>query len=448
MKRCIQAPRVLLVAVLTVVGAALTACPVAEGGPGPVTSGKGPIKIWYSNNESEVKWAKAMAESWNDAHPDEKIDAQEIPAGKSSEEVIGAAITAGTAPCLVFNTAPAAVSQFQEQGGLVALDDFPDGLQYIRNRAGDRADHYKSADGKLYQLPWKSNPIVLLYNKDMFAAAGLHPENPKLGTHQELLDTARTLVSSGAAPNAIWPSPASDFFHAWFDFYAFYAANTDGTPLVKEGKATFDSEHGMQVATLLRTLYQENLASKDVYQGDPFMDGRAAMALAGPWAIAAYQDQLNWGAVPVPAVEAKASTATFSDARSVAMYSACRNQGTAWEVLKFATSKERDGELLTQTGQMPFRKDLTAAYPEYFAENPAYMPFAEQTARMVDVPNVPNSIEIWQTFRTAYSKAVIFGNESIETAFRGAADRINQLAAPNEPTSSPPSSEENPGTPR
>ena len=56
--------------------------------------------------------------------------------GKSSEEVIGASITAGNTPCLIFNTAPAAVPQFQKQGGLVALDSFPDGAAYIKARVG------------------------------------------------------------------------------------------------------------------------------------------------------------------------------------------------------------------------------------------------------------------------------------------------------------------------
>lgn len=431
MKRFTKATRIMSVAALAAMGAGLAACGGTGGGGdgGSAASAKGPIKIWYSNNEFEVKWGKAMVESWNSAHPDEKIDAQEIPAGKSSEEVIGAAITAGNAPCLVFNTAPVAVPQFQKQGGLVALDEFPDGLQYIKDRTGDLADQYKSADGKMYQLPWKSNPVVLFYNKDTFAKAGLDPENPKLGSHQELLDTARTLVSSGAATNAIWPSPASDFFQAWFDFYAFYAANSDGTPLVKDGKATFDSEQGKQVATMFETFYKEKLASKEVYQGDSFLEGKAAMSLAGPWAIAAYKDKVNWGAVPVPAAEAKSDTSTFSDAKNVAMYSACENQGTAWEVMKFATGEEQDGKLLTDTGQMPMRKDLPAAYPDYFAKNPAYTQFAEQAARTVEVPNVANSVEVWQTFRTAYAKAVIFGNESIDTAFRDAADKINQLAA-------------------
>lgn len=433
MKRFTQATRILSVAALTVMGAGLAACGGSgggdDGGSGSATEAKGPIKIWYSNNEFEVKWGKAMVESWNAAHPDEKIDAQEIPAGKSSEEVIGAAITAGNAPCLVFNTAPVAVPQFQKQGGLVALDEFPDGAQYIKDRTGDLADQYKSADGKMYQLPWKSNPVVLFYNKDIFAKAKLDPENPKLGSHQELLDTARTLVSSGAATTAIWPSPASDFFQSWFDFYSYYAANTDGTPLVKDGKATFDSEQGKQVAAMFQTLYKENLASKEVYQGDSFAEGKAAMSMAGPWAIAAYKDKVNWGAVPVPAAEAKAETFTFSDAKNVAMYSACENQGTAWEVMKFATSEEQDGKLLTDTGQMPMRKDLPTVYADYFTKNPAYTQFAEQAARTVEVPNVANSVEVWQTFRTAYSKAVIFGNESIDTAFKDAADKINQLVA-------------------
>jgi multiple sugar transport system substrate-binding protein len=399
------------------------------GSAGSAITAQGPIKIWYSNNEFEVKWGKDMVAAWNAAHPDEKVDAQEIPAGKSSEEVIGAAITAGNAPCLVFNTAPVAVPQFQKQGGLVALDSFPDGTQYIKDRTGDLASQYKSSDGKTYQLPWKSNPVVLFYNKDIFTKAGLDPENPKLATQSEFLDTARTLVKSGAVQNAIWPSPASDFFQSWFDFYPFYAANSSGTPLVKDSKATFDSDQGKQVAAMFRTLYSENLASKEVYQGDSFAEGKAAMSLAGPWAIAAYKGKVNWGTAPVPGARPQDDGYTFSDAKNVAMYSACKNQGTAWEVLKFATSRDEDGKLLAETGQMPMRKDLTTTYADYFAENPLYKQFADQASRTVEVPNVSNSVEVWQTFRTAYAKSVIFGNQSIDEAFAGASDKVNQLVS-------------------
>ncbi|MDQ6740902.1 MAG: sugar ABC transporter substrate-binding protein, partial [Actinomycetota bacterium] len=153
MKRTTSSVRILSMAAIAVLGAGLAACGGGGGGSSSASSAitaKGPIKIWYSNNEFEVKWGKEMVAAWNQAHPDQLVDAQEIPAGKSSEETIGAAITAGNAPCLVFNTAPVAVPQFQKQGGLVALDSFPDGAQYIRDRTGDLAEQYKSTDGKLY----------------------------------------------------------------------------------------------------------------------------------------------------------------------------------------------------------------------------------------------------------------------------------------------------------
>ncbi|MHC6228743.1 extracellular solute-binding protein [Pseudarthrobacter sp. AG30] len=432
MKRINTATRLLSVAALTIMGAGLAGCGSQAGGSSDAssaTTAKGPIKIWYSNNEFEVKWGKEMVAAWNAAHPDQQVDAQEIPAGKSSEETIGAAITAGNAPCLVFNTAPVAVPQFQKQGGLVPLDSFPDGAQYIKDRTGDLADQYKSSDGKTYQLPWKSNPVVLFYNKDLFKKAGLDPENPKLGTQQELLDASRTLVKSGAAQKAIWPSPASDYFQSWFDFYPFYAANTQGSQLIKDGKSTFDSDQGKQVAGMFQSLYKEDLASKETYQGDSFAEGKSAMALAGPWAIASYKDKVNWGAVPIPGAQQQDKSYTFSDAKNVSIYSACKNQGTAWEVLKFATSKDEDGKLLSETGQMPMRKDLTTAYADFFTKNPLYKNFADQAGRTVEVPNVTNSVQIWQTFRDAWNKSVIFGNQSIDDAFKSASDKINQLAA-------------------
>ncbi|WP_346925870.1 extracellular solute-binding protein, partial [uncultured Arthrobacter sp.] len=212
MKRFSTATRVLSVAALTIMGAGLAGCGGGAGGGSAesATTAKGPIKIWYSNNEFEVKWGKAMVESWNTAHPDQKIDAQEIPAGKSSEEVIGAAITAGNAPCLVFNTAPVAVPQFQKQGGLVALDSFPDGAQYIEERTGDLADQYKSGDGKMYQLPWKSNPVVLFYNKDHFRKSGVAFPTKSWKWADELAAAKRltNLISSTA--NEISPRYSPD----------------------------------------------------------------------------------------------------------------------------------------------------------------------------------------------------------------------------------------------
>jgi multiple sugar transport system substrate-binding protein len=408
------------------------ACGGGNGGDGgsDATSATGPIKIWLSNNPEELAWGNKMVDAWNKANPDQKVTAQEIPAGKSSEEVIGAAITAGNAPCLVFNTAPAAVPQFEKQGGLVPLDSFADGKEYIESRTGDAATQYQSPDGKYYQLPWKANPVMIFYNKDLLKKAGVDPENPPLSTYDEFLDTSDKIVSSGAAQAAIWPAPSSEFYQSWFDFYPLYAAETGGTQLVEDDKATFNDAAGKAVADFWATMYEKGYAQKEAYKADSFADGKAAMAIVGPWAIAVYGDSVNWGVAPVPTSTgiAPEDTYTFSDAKNVAMYSACKAQGTAWEVLKFATSEEQDGALLEETGQMPMREDVASAYPDYFKANPEYQTFADQAARTVEVPNVTNSIEIWQDFRDDYSKAVIFGETDVDSALADAADKVDGLA--------------------
>jgi multiple sugar transport system substrate-binding protein len=410
---------------------ATAACGGGSGDSGDAASATGPIKVWLSNNPDEIAWGKAMVKEWNADHPDEEVTAQEIPAGKTSEEVIGAAITAGNAPCLVFNTAPAAVPQFQKQGGLVALDQFDGGTDYIESRSGDVAEQYKSPDGQYYQIPWKSNPVMIFYNKDLMKKAGIDPENPPLATYDEFLQTSKKIVDSGAAQAAIWPAPSSEFFQSWFDFYPMFAAETGGEQLIEDDQATFDSEEGMAVADFWQKMYDEGLAQKEVYNGDSFADQKAAMAIVGPWAIAVYGESVDWGAVPVPTSDGTSpeQTYTFSDAKNIGLYSACDNQGTAWDVLKFATSEEQDGKLLEMTGQMPLRTDVQGTYPEYFKQHPEYVDFADQASRTVEVPNVPNSIEIWQTFRDAYSSSVIFGKEPVDDAISGAADQVDELAS-------------------
>jgi multiple sugar transport system substrate-binding protein len=324
------------------------------------------------------------------------------------------------------------VPQFQKQGGLVPLENFPGAVDYLKARSGATLDQYASADGKHYQIPWKSNPVMIFYNKDLLKKAGVDPNNPPLSTYSDFLATSRKIVKSGAAPSAIAPSPTGEFFQPWFDFYPLYAAESGGKQLVADGKATFDDTAGQNVANVWGTLYKEGLAPKEKYNGDSFADKKAAMAIVGPWAIPVYKD-INWGVAPVPTSSGMSADQihTFSDAKNIAIYAACKNQGTAWGLAKFATSKEQDGKLLEATGQMPLRTDVAGAYPAYFSAHAAYKTFGAQASRTVEVPNVTGSIEIWQAFRDDWSKSVIFGKAPVAGSLTAAAQKATELAGQN-----------------
>ena len=390
----------------------------------------GPIKIWYSNNAQEIAWGEQMVAAWNKAHPSEKVTGQQIPTSTASEDVIGAAITAGTEPCLIFNTSPASVPQFAQEGGLVPLNDFPGAVSYIQQRGGPAAQQYKASNGDYYQMPWKSNPVMIFYNKKIFQKAGISTTNPPLKTYAQFLATAKKVVSSHAAKYAIYPAPTSEFFQSWYDFYPLFAAATGGTELVANGKAQFDSPAGAQVASFWRTIYAEGLAGKDSYNGDPFADGTAAMAIVGPWAISTY-NKVDWGEVPVPTPQGitQDQTHTFSDAKNIGLYASCQNRGTAWDVIKFATSEQEDGKLLQMTGQMPMRANLQQAYASYFAKNPAYVNFASEASRTIEVPQIAQSISIWQAFRNNWEKYIISGQGTAQQFLSTTDTAVNSLAS-------------------
>lgn len=419
----------LVAAVALPLAACSTSGPEADGSD--LTSG--PIKIWYSTNEQEIAWGKQVVEAWNAEHPDEQVTAEAIPAGKSSEDAISAAITAGNTACLVYNTAPAAVPAFQKQGGLVNISTtFDDGESFITGRSGGAADGFRSPDGDLYQVPWKANPFMLYYNKDVFTAAGLDAENPQLATYDDVLAAAKAIKSTDAADFVLYPPASSDYTNPLFDFYPFYLANSGGTQLVADGEATFTSDAGMQTLEFWKTLYAEGYSSAEAYSGDawagPFADGVAALGIAGPWGAGAFDGKVNYGIVPLPTAEGTApeETYTFGDSKNVGLYTACENKQTAWDFAKFSMNADNDLALLQTTGQFPIRTDLTEVAGDYLAENPLLETFSQSVPLTVDVPNIANATEIWQAFRDSWS-ASVQGSDDLTSTMDAAAEKIDGL---------------------
>jgi len=271
---------------------------------------------------------------------------------------------------------------------------------------------------------------MIFYNKDVFRKAGLDQEHPQLDTYDHFLATSQQLMAKGGVGAAIWPAPTSEFYQPWFDYYPLFIAETKGKQLVANKQPQFDGTDGLAVAGFWRQMYAKGLARKEAAQGDPFGTGQSAMAIVGPAAIALYT-KVNWGVVPVPTKDGVPANQihTFSDEKSVGMYSSCKSRGTAWDFLKFTMSQDSDGKLLNITGQMPMRTNVPATYASYFQSHPAYTLFAEQASRTVEVPNVPNSIEMWQDFRNAYTQSVISGSVPIDQAFKQAADTIKPLVS-------------------
>jgi sn-glycerol 3-phosphate transport system substrate-binding protein len=155
-----------------------------------------------------------------------------------------------------------------------------------------RALEYYTLEDTFETMPFNVSGPVLYYNRTMFEAAGLDPDDPP-ATLQEIREASQAIVDSGAATYGIALETGFDSFGGWVteQFFAgqgeLYADNDNG----RSGRATevlFNSEFGVETYTFLRDLVADGLAV-NVGENPDGLDALFKMAdLQEPAAMAIY----------------------------------------------------------------------------------------------------------------------------------------------------------------
>src|SRR6185312_11690610 len=129
------------------------------------------LLFWCSNNNQEIKLCSMLTSDWNLKNPASTIHMQPVPEGQSSEEVILAAVVGKTTPDIYANMWQGSVEMYAKAHALIALDTLPGFLSFIRERCDTNViKEITSSDGHIYQVPWKVNPIMTIFNKSLFTA--------------------------------------------------------------------------------------------------------------------------------------------------------------------------------------------------------------------------------------------------------------------------------------
>ncbi|MEO5674102.1 MAG: ATPase, T2SS/T4P/T4SS family, partial [Chitinophagales bacterium] len=212
------------------------------------------LLFWCSNNPREIDFCTALTNTWNRKHPANGIHIQPVPEGQSSEEVILAAVVGKTTPDIYANMWQGSVEMYARAGVLIPLDTLKGFLEFIRARCDSSViEEVTSADGHIYQVPWKVNPFMTIYNKNLFSENGF-TKLPK--TYSIYLSEARTFKNNSdkilpkrwfgyTAVKEIW-------YERLFSFYPLYLAASGGAPLVTNNKA------GLTFASALRSILRSD----------------------------------------------------------------------------------------------------------------------------------------------------------------------------------------------
>ena len=396
------------------------------------------LTFWTSTNPEEIDFAKSCVAEWDTLHPEIKIKMQPLPEGKSTEEVLMAAIAGKTTPDIIANIWPGAVVEFVAMGGMVPVDTFPDFDQYISERVPEKIlNSFYSKDNHIYQVPWKGNPIMMQYNVKMFREAGY--ETPPR-TYSEFLDAAGKITKDLDGDGQIdqWMG-FRDIVPLWYhrlsDFYPLYINASHGLTLfTKDGEINFENDAAIEAFAFMQKLYNRGYFPRTTFQGDALLRRKVAVQFTGPWNIAhteKYKDpdfEYSYSHLPVPD-DFQGEIMTYGDYKNIAIFSTCEHPDEAWEFIKFLISKENDLKFLQICNQIPLRKDMTEDefFKNYFDKNPLMRKFAEQAQNTRDVDSLPEIVEIFDAISSAYEECVIYGLKSPEQAIKDAVKRVKVI---------------------
>jgi multiple sugar transport system substrate-binding protein len=420
---------IIRIGVLTLLALLLSGC--AKEQAGTASAGRIELVYWPAPNPQEVQLADTLVRRWNAAHPDIHVRMQPIPVSQSTEEVLLAAIAGGTTPDICSNIQPGALYDYMRSNGLLPLNRFPGFDSLVAERAdSSMLASFRSADGQVYQIPWKANPVMMFYNARLLREAG--QQVPR--TYGEYIAAGRKVTRDidGDGQIDVWMGER-DIRPIWwqrlFDFFPFYIAASEGKTLFTRGSFTPDSAAAEKVFSFFRACYAERIFPRTFFQGgDPFILGKKATHFSGPWEVATirkFAPGMEYGTAPLPVPDSLTGEVyTHGDFKNISIFSTTRHPEAAWAFAQYLLRAESDLLLLQYCDQIPVRRDLLTnpLFTAYFKANPMMVGFAEQARRMRGIDSAPDLKEIFDTLSQVYEACAVFGTMT-------PAEAVTQLVA-------------------
>jgi len=403
----------------------------------------GQLLFWCSNNPREIQLCDSATQTWNHLHAANAIHLQPIPEGQSSEEVVLAAVVGKTTPDIYANMWQGNVEMYARAGVLIPLDTLAGFLEFIHDRCDSTViREITSVDGHIYQVPWKVNPFMTIYNKNLFLQNGIHGL-PK--TYSAYLHAAALFKNNSQQPGATqkwfgYTEVKEIWYQRLFNFYPLYLAASGGAPLIINNKAAFNNKYAIGVFAFLQTLYndgyfsRENLSASD----DPFVAREIATKWTGPWEITYLNTIPDLGFTfgyfePQVPDDHQGPVYTYADPKNIVLFNTCSNPQRAWDFIRTLVDKNGDLQLLSVTGQLPRRKNLESDpfYHDYFKLNPLMAPFAKQLPFVKGVDNCEVIVEVLDIISQEYEECVVYGKKTPAKAIQDAETAVNLLLAAN-----------------
>ncbi|MER5422344.1 extracellular solute-binding protein [Streptosporangium roseum] len=397
-------------AVLTL-AACLTACGSSEpsASPGTGRSSTG-LTVWIMRDSFSDAVLDRFRTGFRASHPGTTLDIQ-IQEWDGIGQKVTSALASNDAPDVI-EVGNTQVAEYAASGGVKDLTD------KVADLGGDDwlpglAEPGK-VDGRQYGIPWYAANRVVIYNKDLFAKAGITAP-PR--TRQEWLEVTAKLDKGGDQgiylPGQNWYTLAGFIWDEGGDL----AVNQGGT--WKGGLGTPQALAGVRFYTSLQALGEGPKDSDEARppQFDVFAKGDVAQLIAAPGGATAIEKanpelKGKLGFFPIPGKSADRPGAVFTGGSDLIIPEASKNQEAAYEVVKALTGEKFQTDMAKEMRYVPNR----VSFAGVLDGDEAAAAMAAGAANGHATPNSPNwaAVEAKNLIKEYLTEVLTGGDPAVE----------------------------------
>ncbi|MEW2485626.1 extracellular solute-binding protein [Streptomyces sp. NPDC048411] len=411
-------------ALVAALALAATACGGDDKSDG-TSKGSGELSgtvTWWDTSTvgSEDKVFKKIAEDFEKKHPKVDVKYVNVPFGEAQNKFKNAAQSGSGAPDVI-RSEVAWTPEFADLGYLAPLDGTP-ALQkpddFLKQAAA--STKYK---GKTYAVPQVIDSMGIFYNKKIFKEAGV-----EVPTTIAQLKTVSKKIKDKTGKTGLYLRGDDAY---WFLSFLY----GEGGDLVDAStkSVTVDNADGVKAMKVVKDLVDSGAAKTDATDGwenmqSSFKDGKVAMMINGPWAVAdtyagkEFKDKANLGVAPVPA--GSAGQGAPQGGHNLAVYAGSKNLDASYAFVDYMTSAETQAKVTKELNLLPTR---TSAYTrEEVVDNEIVTFFKPVVDTAVERPWIPETGSLFAPLVTEYTK-VLTGQTTPEKGAKSTGDSYRKL---------------------
>jgi multiple sugar transport system substrate-binding protein len=421
--------RVTLAGSVIALALALAACGTDSGGPG----NGGTIQIWEGYTGAEAKAFAHLVTEYQHEHPGTAVSSLYVNNDSTLQKVL-TAVRGGSPPDIAYlygSWAPN-VAQIPQVVNLTKVVQRP-GVNWGDFWVGER--DAATVNGKVIGVPALVDNLAVVYNKTLFARAGLQPPSPGWTWPQFEADAQKLTNPALKEYGAAYVTPGSEDTVWHWEALLWEAGGRILTPDNKA--AAFDSAAGLASLNTLRTMavtdHSMYLDPTDSAYANLFNSGKIGMLVTGPWDLSAFPN-VHYGVQVMPSYQGTSGGhQTISGPDNWVIFNNGATRVSAAEnFILWLTAPAQVRYFSLQTGNLPIRASVGSAAAFTRQMNTGLPDVGTFITNLANVkqarPQIPQYPKISQVLGNMIV-SVLLGKSQPQAALASAAQQVNQVLA-------------------